>query len=197
MTNGMIYKIALWVALSVSLCYAVESPDSDEFDPVFANFCFYKDTSVFVGSDSGFVLTYYEMLDDISFTIEGRSVKTFASFEADLIGLDMSKIQINPFAGTSGSRCLRNDACSFSLSVAPYDLIDFYFKGSDSLYVRALFGVTQRMKWTYELDIGRQKQIFSGENDIYISGLCDREQLEMIKNRRKSASTKELMKVKE
>ena len=64
-------------------------------------------------------------------------------------------------------------------------MIDFYILQKDSLYVKSLFGTTNRLKWEYLLDMGKQKQKISGDNIIYISGFCTEEQLKAIRERKK------------
>lgn len=185
MFYSLVCKSILLITLAASLSFAegcVSENDSSETDPIFANFCFYKDTSVFVGKDSGFVLTAYEMIDDISFTIDARNRVTKTYFDVSLVGVSSDKAKINPFRGMSGGACL-GARCRHSLAVSPYDLIDFYFSAADSLYVKSLAGLVHPLKWKYELDFGRQKQSVSGENYIYVSGFCNQMQLEKIRKR--------------
>lgn len=189
MSVRVIYKICIFIAFSFALCSAADYPDekSDD-DPIFAYFCFYKDSISWLhGEDSVYVLTYYEMKNEITITINFKSTTDFSSFWVSLPDLDRNKIIINPFRGTqgSGSGFYRGRKYSENRTVTPYDLIDFYILQKDSLLVKSLLGTTNRLKWDYDLKMGKQKQEFSGDNTIYISGFCTEEQLKAIRERKK------------
>jgi len=200
----MICKIILYVLGVFTCLYAKVPADSSliEEDPVFANFCFYKDTSTFTPSENGainhidstFILTYYEMERDLSFTINFSSTTSSTSFGVRLPNLDMNKIGTNFLQGMTGSRCIRatsygrkhrGGTCSGKVEFTPYDHIDFFFSTKDSLYVKSLFDTETQLVWRYILSLGMQKQEVKGENIIYISGFCTEDQLKMIQERKK------------
>lgn len=201
----MICKIILYVLGVFTCLYAKVPADSSliEEDPVFANFCFYKDTSTFtpreIGTtnhiDSAFILTYYEMERDLSFTITFSSTTSSTIFGVKLPNLDMNKIGTNFLQGltrigpsistTSNGRKPRGGTSSGKVEFTPYDHIDFFFSTKDSLYVKSLFDTETQLVWKYNLSMGMQKQEVKGENIIYISGFCTEDQLKMIQERKK------------
>ena len=188
MNVQVIYKFCIFIASAFALCNAADYPDekSDD-DPIFADFCFYKDSISWLEVDSVYVLTYYEMKNEITFSINFKSTTDFSFFWVSLPDLDRDKIDINPVRGTQGAGpgSFLGRKHSRNRTVTPYDMIDFYILQKDSLYVKSLFGTTNRLKWDYHLDMGKQKQEFSGDNTIYISGFCTEEQLKAIRERKK------------
>ena len=179
------------------LCAKAPVVDSSlvEKDPVFADFCFYRDTSTFVAEDSAFVLSYYEMENELSITMNFESTSYSSGFGVKLPNLDMNKIRTDLLRGferggacftrASNGKLYRGTTCSSRVDVSPYDLIDFFFSIKDSLYVKSLFGLETRLTWKYHFDMGMQKQEVNGDNIIYISGFCTEEQLKAIRERKK------------
>ena len=188
MNVQVIYKFCIFIASAFALCNAADYPDekSDD-DPIFADFCFYKDSISWLEVDSVYVLTYYEMKNEITFSINFKSTTDFSFFGVSLPDYDRNKIIINPVRGTQGSGAgsYRGRKYSDNRTVTPYDLIDFYILSKDSLFVKSLFGTKNRLKWDYHLEMGKQKQKISGDNIIYISGFCTEEQLKAIRERKK------------
>lgn len=185
-----IYKLCIFIACAFAFCNAADYPDekSDD-DPIFADFCFYKDSISWIhGEDSVYVLTYYKMKNEITISINFKSTTDYSFFWVSLPDLDRNKIIINPVRGTQGSGAgfYRGRKYSDNRTVSPYDLIDFYILPKDSLFVKSLLGTKNRLEWDYHLDMGKQKQKFSGDNIIYISGFCTEEQLKIIRKRKKA-----------
>ena len=178
MIHKVIYKICIIIACAFAFCNAADYPDekSDD-DPIFADFCFYKDSISWLEVDSVYVLTYYKMENEITISINFKSTTDFSSFWVSLPDLDRNKIIINPVQGMEGSGAgfYRGRKYSENRTVTPYDLIDFYILPKDSLFVKSLFGTKNRLKWDYHLEMGKQKQKISGDNIIYISGFCTEE----------------------
>ena len=66
-----------------------------------------------------------------------------------------------------------------------YDDLFFSYDFSDSTKIRALFGKTLPLEWNLNFSIDRQKQTLSGTHFVYISGFCNKEQLEQVKELKK------------
>ena len=185
----MIYRMCIFIACAFAFCNASDYPekDSDEDDPIFADFCIYKDSISWLEVDSVYVLTYYKMENEITFTINFKSTTDHSFFWVSLPDLDRNKIIINPVRGMQGRGAgfYLGRKYSNNRTVTPYDLIDFYILSKDSLFVKSLLGTKKRLEWTYHLDMGKQKQKISGDNTIYISGFCTEEQLKAIRERKK------------
>ena len=202
MIHKTIYKICFFIASAFAFCNAADYPDekSDD-DPIFAYFCFYKDVVSWIKQDSVYALSYYEMQNELTISVDYKSTTNSSIFGAHLLELDQEKIQTDLMRGVEGGRCMVRGTicikdggvrkypgakCAGNRRVAPYDLIDFYILQKDSLYIKSLFGTTNRLKWEYLLDMGKQKQKISGDNIIYISGFCTEEQLKAIRERKKN-----------
>ena len=173
MSVRVIYKLCIFIACAFAFCNAADFPDekSDD-DPIFADFCVYKDVVSWIKNDSVYALSYYKMQNEFTITIDYKSTTSSSIFGVSLPDLDQKKLQTD-------RKYSRNRV------VKPYDLIDFYILQKDSLYIKSLFGTTNRLKWEYLLDMGKQKQKISGDNIIYISGFCTEEQLKIIRKRKK------------
>ncbi|NLE04859.1 MAG: hypothetical protein GX638_08665 [Crenarchaeota archaeon] len=195
MLKKIIYKLCIVVACTTVFCNAADSLDthSVDKDPIFANFCFYKDTSPWFPEDTVYTLTYYEMENELTFTLNYKSTNTSYNFGVRFPDLDIEKIRAKLFiaAGGSGPGLYLGRKHSESKTITPYDLIDFYVSIKDSLYVKSLFGTTNRLTWVYTLDMGKQEQEMTGDNIIYISGACTEEQMKMIRDRQKENQGKE------
>lgn len=193
----MICRISLCALGFFTYSYARTSLDSTmvEKDPVFADFCFYKDTSTFIQGDSAFILSYYKMERDLSFSINFISTTSSTSFGISLPNLDMDKIRTNFLQGITGTGpCTtmtshgekkHKGTCSGKIEFTPYNLIDFFISTKDSLYIKSLFDTEVLLTWKYILNFGIQKQEIKGENIIYISGLCTDYQQKIIQKRKR------------
>ena len=183
-----IYKLCIFIASAFAFCNAADYPDekSDD-DPIFADFCVYKDVVSWIKNDSVYALSYYKMQNEFTITIDYKSTTSSSIFGVNLPDLDQEKIQTDLVRGMQGEGAgsYRGRKYPGNRAVKPYDLIDFYILQKDSLYVKSLFGTTNRLKWEYLLDMGKQKQKISGDNIIYISGFCTEEQLKIIRKRKK------------
>ena len=204
MIHKVIYKICIIIACAFAFCNAADYPDekSDD-DPIFAYFCFYKDVVSWIKNDSVYALSYYEMQNEFTITVDYKSTTSSSIFGVSFPDLDQEKIQTDLMRGVEGERCMVRGTictkdggmrkypgakCARNRRVVPYDLIDFYILQKDSLYIKSLFGTTNRLKWGYLLNMGKQKQEFSGDNIIYISGFCTEEQLKIIRTRKEDNS---------
>lgn len=188
MSVQVIYKFCIFIASAFAFCNAADYPDekSDD-DPIFAYFCFYKDVVSWIKNDSVYALSYYEMQNEFTITVDYKSTTSSSIFGVNLPDLDQKKIQTDLVRGVQGEGGGFYQGRKYPRNrvVKPYDLIDFYILQKDSLYVKTLFGTTNRLKWRYLLNMGKQKQEFSGDNIIYISGFCTEEQLKIIRKRKK------------
>ena len=188
MSVQVIYKICIIIACTFAFCNAADYPDekSDD-DPIFAYFCFYKDVVSWIKNDSVYALSYYEMQNEFTISVDYKSTTSSSIFGVNLPDLDQKKIQTDLVRGMQGEGAgfYRGRKYPGNRIVKPYDLIDFYILQKDSLYIKSLFGTTNRLKWEYLLDMGKQKQKISGDNIIYISGFCTEEQLKAIRERKK------------
>lgn len=188
MSVRVIYKICIIIACAFAFCNAADYPDekSDD-DPIFAYFCFYKDVVSWIKNDSVYALSYYEMQNEFTISVDYKSTTSSSIFGVNLPDLDQKKIQTDLVRGVQGEGGGFYQGRKYPRNrvVKPYDLIDFYILQKDSLYVKTLFGTTNRLKWRYLLNMGKQKQEFSGDNIIYISGFCTEEQLKAIRERKK------------
>lgn len=192
-----ICKIVLCICAGSVCLYAGSTADSSmiEKDPVFADFCFYKDTSIFIPEDSALILSYYEMENELSFTIDFESTSYSTIFGVKLPNLDMNKIITNPIQGLQGGgpcftpasngKTYRGCTTPNKIKVIPYEFIEFFFSSKDSLYIKSLFNSRTLLTWSYLLNMGMQKQEIKGDNVIYISGFCTGEQLKKIQERKK------------
>lgn len=188
MSVRVIYKLCIFIASAFAFCNAADYPDekSDD-DPIFAYFCFYKDVVSWIKNDSVYALSYYEMQNEFTISVDYKSTTSSSIFGVNLPDLDQKKIQTDLVRGMQGEGAGFYQGRKYPRNrvVKPYDLIDFYILQKDSLYVKTLFGTTNRLKWGYLLNMGKQKQEFSGDNIIYISGFCTEEQLKAIRERKK------------
>ena len=184
----VIYKICIIIACAFAFCNAADYPDekSDD-DPIFAYFCFYKDVVSWIKNDSVYALSYYEMQNEFTISVDYKSTTSSSIFGVNLPDLDQKKIQTDLVRGVQGEGGGFYQGRKYPRNrvVKPYDLIDFYILQKDSLYIKSLFGTTNRLIWEYLLDMGKQKQKISGDNIIYISGFCTEEQLKIIRKRKK------------
>lgn len=184
----VIYKLCIFIACAFAFCNAADFPnEKSDDDPIFADFCVYKDVVSWIKNDSVYALSYYKMQNEFTITIDYKSTTSSSIFGVNLPDLDQEKIQTDLVRGMQGEGVgsYRGRKYSGNRVVKPYDLIDFYILQKDSLYVKSLFGTTNRLKWEYLLDMGKQKQKISGDNIIYISGFCTVEQLKIIRKRKK------------
>lgn len=184
----VIYKICIIIACAFAFCNAADYPDEKlDDDPIFAYFCFYKDVVSWIKNDSVYALSYYEMQNEFTISVDYKSTTSSSIFGVNLPDLDQKKIQTDLVRGVQGEGGGFYQGRKYPRNrvVKPYDLIDFYILQKDSLYVKTLFGTTNRLKWRYLLNMGKQKQEFSGDNIIYISGFCTEEQLKIIRKRKK------------
>ena len=185
----LIYKLCIFIASAFAFCHAADYPDekSDD-DPIFAYFCFYKDVVSWIKNDSVYALSYYEMQNEFTISVDYKSTTSSSIFGVNLPDLDQKKIQTDLMRGVQGEGggFYQGRKYPGNRIVKPYDLIDFYILQKDSLYIKSLFGTTNRLKWEYLLDMGKQKQKISGDNIIYISGFCTKEQLKAIRERKKN-----------
>ena len=61
----------------------------------------------------------------------------------------------------------------------------FEFKKLDKFSEKKLFGKTFTLHWEYRFKEQKQAYVISGDNDVFISGFCTKEQLKAIRERKK------------
>ena len=88
----MIYKICIIIACTFAFCNAADYPDekSDD-DPIFAYFCFYKDVVSWIKNDSVYALSYYEMQNEFTISVDYKSTTSSSIFGVNLPDLDQKK----------------------------------------------------------------------------------------------------------
>jgi hypothetical protein len=72
-----------------------------------------------------------------------------------------------------------------------YDYIGFYYNHKDSTKISELFGKEHPLKWKLDFSMGKQEQTLSGTHSVYVSGFCNEEQREEIKELRKEREERE------
>ena len=92
MSVRVIYKICIIIACAFAFCNAADYPDekSDD-DPIFAYFCFYKDVVSWIKNDSVYALSYYEMQNEFTISVDYKSTTSSSIFGVNLPDLDQKK----------------------------------------------------------------------------------------------------------
>jgi hypothetical protein len=178
------------ILLVAGICFS--QTDSSPEDSVAAKFCFYADTSRLNTQiiDSAWKLSVYEQVIPLTVTIQTEYERYVASFSAELFSEEKSKLSLW-FLGSKGCVSVGSNGKHYNCTVDInkeyhiYDYLSFSYSYKDSTKTQKLFGKVVPLEWSLNFSMGTQKQKIVGDNTVYISGFCNKEQLEQVKELKK------------
>lgn len=179
------------IAIVCNFVFATESEDS-----VMAKLCFLReDRTWMVSRDTIWILVTHEQVMPLNIIVKEDAKKysdwlkysLFVPIQNTsrilLLGNGCFVNHISQGKPLYTERCESDKKHDYDV----YSLFVFEFEKSDSLQLVQLVGKSYPIHWELDFNMGAQKQKIVGDNTVYISGFCNKEQLEQVKELKKKS----------